>query len=145
MVSEDDLHQVLSHCRALLDAAAELVAVGSRRGIEIAEALIAWQGPHGRTFRDRVDAEATDLRLSIAGLRRDADAWAQVWADTVNHQNRQAREAKVAEVTGARSVGERFVDLFVGDDSADLVGELEAVTVPVAGTRYAATGGLVRW
>lgn len=145
MVSEADLHLVLSHCRALLDAAEELVAAGSRRGIEIAEALAVWHGPHGRTFRDRVEAEATDLRLAAAGLRREADAWAQVWADTVNHQNRQAHEAKVAEIAGARSVGERFVDLFVGDDSAEQIAELEAVATPVAGTRYAATGGLVRW
>ena len=145
MVSEFELDAVLDHCRALLDAAEHAEAAGSARSVRVEAALVAWQGPFGRDFRSRAEQEADDLRDVVDGLRSEADEWAQVWADTVNAVNEQRHQARVDEISGARGFGERTFDHLVGDDSEDMVRDLERVSVPTAETRYAATGGLERF
>ncbi len=98
-----------------------------------------------RCSRRRASDESSDLRSVIAGLRDEADAWARVWADTVNAVNRDRRQARVGEISAARGVGERLVDIVAGDDSTEHLRHYLPVLVPTAATRYAPTGGLERF
>ena len=59
-----------------------------------------------------------------------------------NRVNRERRAEAVERLRRERGVGERFVDVFHGDDSDDLVRRVDQVLVPIAQTRYSATGGL---
>jgi hypothetical protein len=145
VISEFELDAVLAHCRALLDVAGQVEVAGSARSVTVEAALVAWQGPFGRDFRVRAEREADDLRVVVDGLRGEADEWARVWADTVNAINEQRHQARVEEISAARGFGERTFDRLVGDDSEDMVRDLEWVSVPTADTRYAATGGLERF
>jgi hypothetical protein len=144
-VTDDDLDEVLGYCRALLDGAEELEAAGGARGVAIDDALRAWRGPLARDFAQRMTVEADDQAAVARLLRDEADAWAEIWADTVNRANRARHAARVEEVAAARSLGEQLVDVFVGDDSPAEVRSFEEVRVPIAATRYAPTGGLERY
>lgn len=137
-----DLALILAHCRDLLDASAQLNHLAVGRHEAAFEARRHWEGEHEVTFGLRMADEADDLTARSRELLDDADAWAQVWADTVNQLNQQRRDAVVEQRRSERGVGEQFVDVFHGDDSDDLVRPFESVAVPTAQTRYAATGGL---
>lgn len=141
-LSESDLAQILVHCRDLLDASTQLNVLAVGRHEAAANARRRWEGELEVAFGLRMEAEADDLSARSRELLDDADAWAQVWADTVNQINRQRREEAVERRRNERGHGERFVDIFHGDDSDDLVRSVQLVTVPTAPTRYAATGGL---
>lgn len=141
-VTEAELAAVLNHCRSLLDAAERLATARMTRGDEATQALGQWRGPYAEVFAGEVDAESRDWTVRVAGFRAEADEWAWVWADTVNRINRTRREAAVDEISSQRGFGETLVDLAVGDDSGEQVREFEPVGVPVAATRYRATGGL---
>jgi hypothetical protein len=144
-VSEDDLAAVLDHCRVLAAGADQLVAVARDRDAAVTVALVAWRGPLARAFAERSSEEAVDLAVVVRGLRDEADDWARVWADTVNAVNRARHDARVEEFSGARSVGERLVDVLVGDDAGDQVGPFVEVAVPTARAGFAPTGGLERF
>ena len=101
-----------------------------------------WEGEFRDTFVIRMDHELIDLAARVNGLRAEADEWAAVWAETVNHVNQQRRADAVDRISDARGTGEQFVDIFVGDDSGEQVREVRPVPVPTAASRYAATGGL---
>jgi len=141
-LSESDLAQILAHCRDLLDASTQLnhLAVGRHERAWLTRRR--WEGELEVTFGHRMQDEADDLSARSRELLDDADAWARVWADTVNELNRQRREAAVERRRSERGFGEQFVDIFHGDDSDDLVRSVEPVAVPTAQARYAATGGL---
>ena len=140
-LSETDLAQVLAHCRDLLDASTQLDSLAVGRHGAAVEARRRWEGEHELAGL-RMEGEADDLTACSRELLDDADAWARTWADTVNQINRQRREAAVEQLRSERGFGERFVDVFHGDDSDGLVHPVELVAVPTAQTRYAATGGL---
>lgn len=133
-VTSDDLDAVLAHCRALWAGAEQVEAAGRARDGAVTGALVGWRGPLARTFAERATAEAEELAAVVRALRAEAEAWAGVWADTVNTVNRARREAQVAEVSGARSPG---------DDPGALVAPFTPVAVPSAATGFAPTGGLV--
>lgn len=141
-VSEADLLTILSHCRDLLAAANELEAIRGDRHERIGVATRQWRGPHARTFGQRIGDEGLDIDSRITGLKNDADEWASIWARTVNEINTARRDAAVDAERNSRSFGESFVDVFVGDDSNDMVRSYTPVDVPTAATNYAATGGL---
>jgi len=141
-LSEADLALVLAHCRDLLDASTQLNSLAVGRHQAAFDARRQWEGEHEVTFGLRMGAEAEDLSARSRELLDDADAWARVWADAVNNINQQRRDAAVEQRRNERGVGERFVDVFHGDDSDDLVPPVEVVAVPTASTHYAATGGL---
>ena len=141
-LSESDLAQVLAHCRDLLDASTQLEDLAVGRHEAAVEARHRWEGEHEVTFGLRMGSEADDLTACSRELADDADAWARIWADTVNQINRQRRDAAVEQLRRERGIGERFIDVFHGDDSDGLVPPVELVAVPTARTRYAATGGL---
>lgn len=141
-VSEFELSKILAHCRDLADAGAQLNnrAVGRYRVAADAQRL--WSGDHGDTFRSRMEYEAQELSSVARGLMTEADEWAHVWAQTVNQINRRRREAAVQQVRDQRGVGEQIIDVFVGDDSDQLVRAFHPVAVPTAASGYAPTGGL---
>ena len=141
-LSEFDLAQILAHCRDLLDASTQLNYLAVGRNEMAWRARRRWEGEHEVAFGLRMEGEADDLSARSRELLNDADAWARVWADTVNEINRQRREAAVEQRRAERGFGERFVDVFRGDDSEDLVRSVQLVVVPTAQTRYVATGGL---
>lgn len=89
-----------------------------------------------------MEQEAEDLTARSRELLDDADAWARVWADTVNQINQQRGDAAVQRLRDERGFGEQLVDVFHGDDSKDHVPTVQPVSVPTAQTRFAATGGL---
>lgn len=141
-VTEADLLAILRHCRNLLDAAEQVDAAAAERDRAAMDALAAWSGELADVFRTRRDDEAVDLATCASDLRADADAWAQVWADTVNEINTRRRADAVDQVRDRRGFGEQFVDIFHGDDSDAQVRSYEPIPVPTAASRYAATGGL---
>ncbi len=141
-VTEAELAAILDHCRALLDAADEVERAARARSARAETAARRWDGPHRDEFVVRLADEVDDLGDRVRRLRVEADAWAQVWADTVNELNRRRREEAVERVRSDRGVGESFVDLFVGDDSEQHVRGHHPVPVPTATSRFAATGGL---
>jgi len=141
-VTEWELVAVLDHCRSLIDAADQLGHVGRQRDWRAEAAVRHWEGPHRVTFDARYADESADLAHRASGLRSEADDWARIWAESVNRINQQRRQDAVDQISSQRSVGESFVDLFVGDDSGQQVRAFQAVAVPTAATRYAATGGL---
>ncbi|MEM9565984.1 MAG: hypothetical protein AAGA93_25420, partial [Actinomycetota bacterium] len=134
--------QILVHCRQLFDASTQLNHLAVGRHQAAFDARRQWEGEHEATFALRMSQEADDLTARSRDLLDDADAWAHIWADTVNQINRERRAAAVDRVRSERSAGERFVDVFHGDDSDDLVRPVDPVAAPTAHTRYAATGGL---
>ncbi len=144
-VSEDDLAAVLDYCRALAAGADQLELAARDRDAAVTAALVAWRGPLARAFAVRSSEEAVDLAAVVRGLRDEADDWARVWADTVNAVNRARHDARVEEFSGARSMGERLVDVLAGDDSDDQVRPFIEVAVPTTRTGYAPTGGLERF
>lgn len=144
-VTEDDLGLVLGHCRDLLSAADELREIARLRGEKAEGALRLWEGSHSRTFVVRKEEEDRDIGEQGAALRREADAWARVWADTVDRINGDRRAAAVEAERASRGSGESFIDLFVGDDSGEMVRSFVPVTTPTAETNYSATGGLERY
>lgn len=141
-LSEFELAQILVHCRQLFDASTQLnyLAVGRHR--VAFDARRGWVGEHADTFGLRMEQEAVDLTARSRELLDDADAWARVWADTVNQINQQRRDAAVQRLRDERGFGEQLVDVFHGDDSKDHVPTVRPVSVPTAQTRYAPTGGL---
>ena len=141
-LSETELAQILAHCRDLLDASTQLNLLASERHRAAVGARRLWEGEHETTFGLRMKNEANDLAALEGDLLADADAWAQVWADTVNQLNRQRRNDAVERRRNERGFGEQLVDIVHGDDSDALVRPLELVPVPTAQTRYTATGGL---
>ena len=141
-LSESDLAQILAHCRDLLDASMELNHLAVGRHESAWQARRSWEGELEVTFGRRMGDEADDLSARSRELFDDADAWAQVWAETVNRINRQRRDQAVEQRRNERGYGEQLVDVFHGDDSEGLVRSVQLVAVPTAHTRYAATGGL---
>lgn len=141
-LSEADLAQILAHCRDLLDASTQLNHLAVGRYAAAFEARRRWEGEHEVTFGLRMSDEADDLTARSRELLDDADAWARIWADTVDQMNRRRRDDAVEQRRNERGVGEQLVDIVHGDDSDDLVRPFESVPVPTAQTRYAATGGL---
>ncbi len=144
-VTDSELAAILDHCRSLIDAADQFEHAARARADRAIAAMRAWDGPHRDEFDFRFRGEADDLGDRVRRLRVEADAWAQVWADTVNETNRRRREDAVERISASRGVGESFVDLFVGDDSDQQVRDHRPVSVPLAVHRYAATGGLERF
>jgi hypothetical protein len=144
-VTEHELAAILDHCRSLVDGAESLVDAVTARADRAAQALLRWDGEFRDQFVQRLDHEAIDLSARAAGLRAEADAWAAVWASTVNELNQRRREAAVDRVRDARGNGERFIDVFVGDDSSDQVRAFVPVSTPTAASGFAATGGLETW
>lgn len=140
---EQDLADILRHCRAMIDVADDVEAVVRVRAEDAERALRSWRGPKAEHFRTRQQAEALTARQCLDLLRNEADEWARVWAETVNEENRRRHQAAVDAVRARRGLGEQFVDLFVGDDSELHIAEVEPVAVPSAGQRYAPTGRLV--
>ncbi len=145
VVTEAELAAILDHCRALVDAADQLDRSSRERVGKATAATARWEGDFRDVFIQRFDHEADDLLDQARGFRAEADAWASVWATTVDHLNHQRRQAAVDRISDARGTGERFVDVFVGDDSGQQVRPVEPVLVPTAATRFAATGGLERF
>ena len=139
---EADPAQIPAHCRDLLDAldpAEPSRGRSERRGVRGSPSL---EGEHEVTCGLRMSDEADDLTARSRELLDDADAWARIWADTVDQMNRRRRDDAVERRRNERGVGKQIVDIFHGDDSDDLVRPFESVAVPMAQTRYAATGGL---
>lgn len=145
MMSEQELTEVLRHCRAMADAADDVQGLADRRADEAARTLSAWRGPHAEAFRSNLRSDDLSVRQCVLALRHEADSWAQLWADSINAENRRRHEAAVGEVSARRGLGEQLVDVFVGDDSADQVEEFIPVAVPSAERRYAPTAELVRY
>jgi hypothetical protein len=141
-LSEDDLALDLAHCRDLLDASTQLNSLAVGRHETAWQARRRWESEHEVTFGLRMESEADDLSARSRELLDDADAWARVWADAVNRINRERRAEAVERLRRERGVAERFVDVFHGDDTDDLVRRVDPVLVPIAQTRYSATGGL---
>ena len=141
-LSELELSQILDNCRQLLDASTQLNYLAVRRHDVAFNARRLWVGEHADTFGSRMEAEAEDLIARSRELLDDADAWARVWADTVNQINQQRRDAVVQRLSDERGYGEQLVDVFHGDDSKDHVPTMQPVSVPMAQTRFAPTGGL---
>lgn len=141
-VSQDQVDAILAHCRALLDASGQLARIGRARGQRAVLALRAWDGPHADVFRERAKEEGADTETYSQHLRWEADRWAQIWADAVNHENARRRNLAVVALKAERGFGERQWDRVVGDDSDDLVRSLVSVSAPTDGNRYAPTGQL---
>ena len=139
---EADPAQIPAHCRDLLDASIQLNHLAVGRNAAAFEARRHWEGEHEVTCGLRMSDEADDLTARSRELLDDADAWARIWADTVDQMNRRRRDDAVERRRNERGVGKQIVDIFHGDDSDDLVRPFESVAVPMAQTRYAATGGL---
>ncbi len=86
---------------------------------------------------DRIDG------MAARRLRSEADAWAQVWADTVNRVNGQRHnnlDTRLQECCRGRPPVTNRID---DGESAGTMGGIEPVEAPVALTRYAATGTLM--
>lgn len=141
-LSNEDLLSILLHCRELLAASNDLKAIKVIRSERTNVATKEWRGPHAITFGQRIDDEVTDVDARIAGLKSEADAWAKAWADTINKINSARRKAAVEAEKNRRGFGESFVDVFVSDDSDQMVRSYTAVEVPTASTNYTATGEL---
>jgi hypothetical protein len=141
-MTDGDLEAVLIHARALVDGADQLDWVRSDRAAAATQALLRWQGPHADTFEARISEEDDLLQRRAQDLRREADEWAGVWAETVNRINAERHQAAVDEVRSRRGFGEQFFDMFVGDDSDQFVPPYHRVSVPSAATGFQATGGL---
>ncbi|MEL6980849.1 MAG: hypothetical protein AAFO29_00330, partial [Actinomycetota bacterium] len=129
-MTERELAAILDHCRSLVDAADNLTGTAAARAEQAGQALVRWEGEFRDLFINRVDHEATDLADRAIGLRAEADAWAGVWADTVNELNQQRRQDAVDRVSDTRGTGERFIDFFVGDDSSDQIRAFVPVPIP---------------
>lgn len=141
-VTQTDLDAVLRHCRTLADVADELTAVARARADAATEALRRWNGDFAEVFEARIDDEAIDLADRARDLRSDADAWARIWADTLNAENRRRRSQAVEDERNRRGAGEQFVDFFHGDDSDAQVRPYHDVPTPSAASGYLATGEL---
>lgn len=87
MLSGTDLTMVLVHARALAAAADELDGIRLDRAAAVERALARWRGPAAEEFRARVEHEDQAMRFRADGLRAEADAWAGVWARTVDLSN----------------------------------------------------------
>ncbi len=141
-LTEPDLAQILAHCRDLLDAATQLNGLATGRYDSAFQATRHWTGEHATTFAARLDSEADDLAARGRELKADADAWAQIWAQTVDTINARRRADAVDQARSRRGLGEQLVDVAHGDDSDAQVRPLISVPVPTAVNRYAATGWL---
>lgn len=90
-----------------------------------------WEGPHGDEFRTRAGNEPDEFTATEERLRSAADSWAEAWARATDEQRRRDHQDKIEQERASRGSGEQFFDVFLGDDSADVVGPPPApVTVP---------------
>lgn len=141
-LNQADLDAVLRHCRTLLNLAEQLRSEARTRADSATEALADWNGDFADVFRTRMDDEAIDLANRARDLLTDADSWARIWADALNAENRRRRARAVEDEKNQRGFGERFVDVFHGDDSGSQIRPYHDAPDPTAATRYQATGSL---
>ena len=139
-----DYDGALRLARDLHATAQRLELLLTERDHRATTALRSWRGPHGDVFRARATTEDQEARSVVGALTVEALDWAQAWADAINEQNRRNRERRVQELSDARAIGERLVDLAVGDDSDQQVADLRYISVPRA-PDFVPTGSLQRF
>lgn len=125
-----DFDGALQLARGLWALADDLETEDNGRGGEAEVAKAKWRGAYGDEFARRRDDEYTSRTRVVDGLRRDAKEWAKAWAKAMTQQNKNNRAAKVEQQKQKRSNMEKFADIFVGDDSDDLVASARTATAP---------------
>ena len=93
-------------------------------------ALTKWEGPYGDQFKTRKANEQTSMTSIIAGLRQEAEGWAQAWKMAMDQQNRVLRARAVNEHEDSKDIFEKGWDKLTGDD--DLPPEPTPVPLPTA-------------
>ncbi len=135
-----DFSGSLELARELWQLAVALPSMERHRSGASAAAADDWLGPHGDEFRRRAGNETEAFSQAEKRLRSAANSWAEAWARATDEQNRRDHADAVAAEHASRGAGEKFFDLFVGDDSAHVVGLSPApVAIPV-GPGFVPTG-----
>lgn len=132
-----DFDGSLRLARGLWGFAEELEAAKGARRSEVVATLRTWLGPYGDQFRDRASDEQTSLASLVAGLRTDADQWAQAWKQAMDEQNRRLWARRVDRMKAERSNLEKLGDFFTGFDYPDAP---PPVPKPGPGMFYATAG-----
>lgn len=111
-----DYDGALRLARSLWSFADELEACKGDRHRLAEQALRSWRGPFGNEFSGRERDEQVSLQTVIAGLRSDADAWAEAWKQAMDEQNRRLWARRVEQMKEDRSAIEKVGDFFTGFD-----------------------------
>lgn len=111
-----DFDGALNLARRLWSFADELEAAATDRATGAETALTSWLGAYADEFVERMNTEQTNLAQVVAGLRTEADQWAQAWKDATDEQNRRLWARQVDDMKADRNLWDRGVDFFTGFD-----------------------------
>ena len=120
----------LELARKLWAYADDLATAKSTRSGQADTALTKWEGPYGDQFKTRKANEQSSMTSIIAGLRQEAEGWAQAWKMAMDQQNRVLRARAVNEHQDSKNIFEKGWDKLTGDD--DLPPEPTPVPLPTA-------------
>ena len=111
-----DFDGALNLARRLWSFADELEAAKDDRFTGAEAALASWLGSYSDEFVERMNTEQTNLDQVVAGLRTEADQWAQAWKDATDEQNRRLWARQVDQMKSDRNVLDHVGDFFTGFD-----------------------------
>lgn len=134
-----DFEGSLELARELWDLADSLPALERRRSDGSDNASKDWQGAHGDRFRLQSDSEPEAFSNAEERLRAAANSWASAWARATDEQNQRDHADEVEAERESRGSGEQFVDWFMGDDSAEVVGPAPDPVSTPTGPRFSPT------
>ena len=127
-----DFEGSLALARQLWALADEVDSADRARESQFDDAMVKWRGAYADEFRNRRETERISKGNVVAGLREDAEAWAQAWASALDQQNRNNRAAAVERVREERNIFEKGWDATFGQDDSDReVPMPEPVRVPI--------------
>ena len=134
-----DYDGALTLARHLWAAAESIELLAHRRSFDAETSETWFLGPNANDFRILGLDEVRLADDAVAQLRRDAQTWAEAWAEAINEQNRMNYEASRALWT---NLGSPLTEQSPVGPSADRVEPPNAVAPPV-GPHFAETGSLL--